>query len=211
MISIRDGELLDILPSPFARQPEVIALSYALRQATRDFFSALDGAKVYAFIDGAEDAVLDLLAVELMVKYYDTSLDVQSKRNLIKIAMLTSSKDGTKYAVEEVISTLFGDGRVLEWFEYEGENNHFRIDLNSRFGYDVDPLLGVLDSVKRLSSELDGIRLLTDISGDMYAGALITERYTFSIGALMPSSASDRLLDEDGNTLLDENGDVLLG
>lgn len=211
MINIREGELLDLLPSLFSRQPEVKALSYALQQATVAFFDALDGAKVYAFIDGAGDAVLDLLAVELMVKYYDTSLDIEAKRNLVKVAMLTSSKDGTKYAVEEVVGTLFGEGKVLEWFEYGGSNNHFRIDLDSKAGYDVEPLLGVLDNVKRLSSQLDGIRLLTGIDGEMYAGALVMERYSFTIGAVQPSESTDRLTDEGGNVLLDELDNVLVG
>jgi P2-related tail formation protein len=69
------------------------------------------------------------------------------------------SKLGTSFAVEEVIKTYFGDGRVEEWFEYDGEPYHFKV-------YATDPtiattrqaeFLQILEVVKRKSMVLDEI------------------------------------------------------
>ena len=64
MIKFDDGELKDILPSNFTRQPQVVAISYALKQEYDRYLLCLVRAYVYASIDTAEDDVLDYLATD---------------------------------------------------------------------------------------------------------------------------------------------------
>lgn len=174
MIKFDDGELKDILPSNFTRQPQVVAVSYALKQEYERYLLCLARAYVYASIDTAEDDVLDYLATDLHVRYYRTDYSLEVKRKLIKSAIAVMSKDGTKYAVDTVIQTSFGDGESIEWFNYDGDPGHFRIRLDNGNGYDIEDLLAVLKVVKRESAHLDEIMFHTDIDQDIYFG-LITQ------------------------------------
>lgn len=212
MIKLRDGELADILPTVFTRQPEVRAISYALKQSYSAYLSHQDTAYVYAFVDGAPEYVLDLLAVELRVKYYDTNYSVDVKRRLIKTAMLVNSKDGTKYAVATVVSNLFGSGRVYEWFDYGGVNGHFKIVLNVGDSYDVDRLINATETVKRKSQKLDGIELRTGAEGEIFVGHLMIESLTEKISCAVPEEFAlvGGLIDELENILIDEYGRTLL-
>lgn len=212
MIKLRDGELADILPTEFTRQPEVMSISYALKQSYSAYLSHQDIAYVYAFVDGAPEYVLDLLAVELRVKYYDTNYSVDVKRRLIKTAMLVNSKDGTKYAVATVVSNLFGSGRVYEWFDYGGVNGHFKIVLSVGNSYDVDQLINATETVKRKSQKLDGIELRAGAEGEIFVGHLMIEKLTEKISCAVPEEFAlvGGLIDELENILIDEYGRTLL-
>ena len=176
MIKLRDGELADILPTEFTRQPEVVSISYALKQSYQALLTHQDAVYVYAFVDGAPEYVLDLLAVELKVRYYDVNYSLEVKRRLIKTAMLINSKDGTPYAVNTVIQNLFGGtGRIQEWWEYGGQNNHFRIDLYNADSYDVGILVTSIETVKRKSSKLDSFMFHLSAEDMIYIGMLILE------------------------------------
>ena len=213
MIDIRNGELADILPIEFLRQPQAIAISYALKQAYEMFMASQTMVYVYAFIDGAPGFVLDLLAVELRVRYYDAALDLEMKRRLIKSAILVNMRDGTTFAVDTVVATIYRWGEVQEWPEYDGENNHFRIELNANEGgYDIDALISAILVVKRMSSKLDSITMHQRQSQDIFHGTLLTEQFpvvvdspTYEIEYLVDEN-DDQLVDELDNALLSENG-----
>ena len=211
MIKFNEGELADTLPIVFTREPETLALSYALKQAYGALWEKYITVYAWAFVDGAPEYVLDLMAAELRVKYYSTDYAVDVKRKLIKTAMLINSKDGTKYAVDTVVQNLFGrDGQVLEWFDYNGENGHFKITLDAVNSYDVDMLLNSIEGVKRKSQHLDGIELkIQHDQSEMYVGHLLLEMLAEQIPGIIPEEFlpdSETLTDENGDQLTDEDG-----
>ena len=209
MIDIRTGELADILPIEFTRQPQALAISYALKMAYQTFLAHQDAIYVYAFIDRAPAYVLDLLAVELRVKYYSSSLDIETKRRLIRVSIGVNMKDGTTFAVATVIKTLYPSGSMEEWYQYGGENNHFRISLVAEeCGYEVDDLIAAIQTVKRLSSKLDIVSIKQDLPATTYYGALVSEQISYELpGAVY---IAEYLLDELDNYLLDELGNKLM-
>ena len=68
-------------------------------------------------------------------------------------------------AVRRIITSIFQNGTVSEWFEYGGEPHHFRINIsNPNVGpNDLDEFVRQLRNVKRLSSWLDSISSKLDI------------------------------------------------
>jgi phage tail P2-like protein len=170
MIKFDDGELKNILPDQFTRQPQIRAISYALKQEYDRYRLCLAKAYVYASIDTCDHDVLDYLAADMHVRYYRTDFDIEKKRTLIKSAIDTMSRDGTKYATDIVIQTVFGDGQTVEWFDYGGEPGHFRIELDNDSGYDVSELLAIIQSVKRESAHLDEVSIKTHIEQQIYFG-----------------------------------------
>jgi hypothetical protein len=122
-------------------------------------------------IDSLLEDELDELAWELNIAWYLPGASIPEKRQIIKESDIVSATLGTKYAVEEVVKTYFGTGRVQEWFEYSGTPFHFRI-------YTSNPtvetsrqaeFLRILNIVKRKTAVLDEI--IMGLVADMYLRA----------------------------------------
>lgn len=130
-------------------------------KATFDTFSVWDR------IDELTEEELDKLAWELNIEWYRQAASIEVKRQLIKDSSFTHSKRGTKWAVEKVINTYFGDGYIQEWFEYEGEPGHFKVFSSNPTITDekLQEFLEILNKVKRASSHLDGITI--SLTGQM--------------------------------------------
>ena len=206
MIDIRTGELADILPVQFTKDPRVLALSYALKCTYQTFLEYQDQVFVYAFIDGAPEYVLDLLAVELRVRYYDNDFDIAQKRKLIRTAIQVAMKDGTLYAVDSVIRAVFGTGHATDWYDYNGEPNHFKIDLDVDGYYELDNLLAVVEAVKRKTARLDGVTMHSEHEQSIYHGMISIERVDIEIGCNELSGVDVLFLaDENDNVLADED------
>lgn len=206
MIDIRTGELADILPDDFTRQPQVLAVSYAIKQAYGAFLTVQDKIFLWAFVDGAPEFVLDLMMHEMRVKYPGEELSQDVKRSLIKTAMLVSVKDGTNWAVEEMLKAIYGNGYVTEWYEYNGIPNHFKMDIVPEKTSDWSIILNVLNSVKRKTARLDAIRIWYELSQSVNIGwgsvTIIKQE-----SSMLPFSLPEYYVDtERGSTLVtDEN------
>lgn len=210
MIDLRNGELKDILPLEFTRQPQVVAISYAIKQAYQTYVQVMDKILVYAFIDGAPEFALDLLAVELNVRYYNNDYSVEVKRDLIKNALIVAAKDGTNYAVETVILSIWGNGTVDEWYDYGGTPNHFRVTLHDVTSMDaIDRLAENIEAVKRKTARLDAINISVPANEEIGFGEILMERATVFIDSDQPSSDIVFYADELNNALTDENNGLL--
>lgn len=127
MINLYDSNITDILPETLASDPKVQALGYALKKAMQRLIGYSQNISIYAAIDTAPEELLDLLAVEFNTQYYDTSMDVEVKRELVKNTFIWYMHTGTAAAVEELVKAVFGTGEVEEWFKYGGDPYHFKI------------------------------------------------------------------------------------
>ena len=74
---------------------------------------------------------LERLISQFNIPEYSSSLPIATKRALIQTAILTHKQRGTVAAVERVVTDIFGDGWVEEWFQYDGEPFHFRVHTSN--------------------------------------------------------------------------------
>ncbi len=159
MIKLYDSEIIDILPSHFRNDPDVQAMSYALKKMNQKILDYTKKIGVYCAIENLDEAILDLLATELRTHYYDMTLPVKIKREIIKNTLKWYSKAGTPAAIEELVTIVFGEGKVKEWFEYNGEPSYFKIEVTN---IEVDEKKNkefkrLLNQTKRTSAHLDAI------------------------------------------------------
>lgn len=77
---------------------------------------SLDSSKI-------SEQLLDLLAYDLHVDWYDATADFDTKVSLIKNSDLVHSYHGTKYAVQQVAREYFPDAVIEEWFEIIAGNS----------------------------------------------------------------------------------------
>lgn len=129
MIDLKDSLFIDILPGHL-ETAEVRALAYAVGQQIRQLCSYADKSRTYAALASAPDTVLNALAAELRTPAYDETLPVETKRELVASTLTFYTHLGTPAALEQLISILFAKGRVAEWYDYNGSEYHFKVQID---------------------------------------------------------------------------------
>ena len=117
---------------------------------------------LYPRIDELSSNLIDALAIQLHVDFYDTTLDLENRRALVKNSILWHMKKGTPFAVAGVVSAAFDKTEVKEWYEYGGEPYHFKI-VTEYVTTEKDKLAQMrraIESVKNVRSWLDAIEFI---------------------------------------------------
>ncbi len=125
MIKFEDAQLLDILPLTL-QTPEMLALNYVLKKYMQKLHQYRKRCSMLANITSLPDRVLDLLAIELNCQYYEEILSRKEKESIIINTLSWHKRAGTASILEEFFSTIFKNGKIVEWFEYGGEPYFFR-------------------------------------------------------------------------------------
>lgn len=169
MINLQDGHITDILPEYFTGMPEVQALSCAISNALYNLIEYCKSTSVYSEIDAANSQVLDMLATELDAQYYDTELDINAKRQIVKKALIWHMSAGTPSAVEELITAVFGEGTIEEWFEYGDDPYFFKIKTNAKLTEDINTRFSsMLKKVINTRSHIRAIEIHREANQTIY-------------------------------------------
>ncbi|POZ60167.1 phage tail protein I [Chromobacterium alticapitis] len=116
-------------------------------------------------IDNVQAEWLPALAAQLHVAGDEGWLLARSerqRRDLILQAIALHKRKGTRWAMSQVLATLGLNGRISEWFEYQGEPYRFRIDLDLSAGLPEDTyhaLRRMLGQYGNARSLLEGLSL----------------------------------------------------
>lgn len=169
MTELYDSLITQALPEVIADKPEVQALAMAVRDAVRLVLSLSDASRTPSLIDSLSGKRLDIVAAEMRTPSYSSYYTDTVKRILIKNTIAFYKKAGTVGAINRLVSAIFGDGEVVEWFNYSGEAQHFKVRTANPTvtAENIADFTAAVDSVKRKSSYLDEI--LIDLSADMTA------------------------------------------
>jgi len=171
MISYYDGQITDILPGNITKKPEVKALSYALQQACRLLYRYSRRLYIYTNLDEQPEEVIDLLASELRTQYYRSTLDLDTKRRLVKNTLIWYMSAGTPEAVEELVAVVFGEGEVKEWYEYADKPYYFKIATNAILTPEMNDFFSIMiRRVKNTRSHLRAIDIHRTIEQELFAG-----------------------------------------
>ena len=85
---------------------------------------------------------------------------------------------GTPAAVEELVTAVFGDGKVEEWFEYGDEPFYFRITVNAAPTPDMISYLdSMIGKVKNTRSHLRAVGIQREADNELFVGAGISQCY----------------------------------
>lgn len=155
---------LELLPAFMKTDETDIALSGAVDRITEKLAARIKLLSTWDRIDSMSVAELDMMAEELHISWYDKAASIAVKRNLIKDSDMVHAKMGTNWAAMKVIETYFGEGRIVDWFDYDGKPHHFKIEtINQAVLKDKEAaFLKILAAVKRKSAVLDAIELVCD-------------------------------------------------
>lgn len=162
MINYSDAELTSVLPPYIKNNVDMQAISYAYKMAMQKMLRFSRLTSLYGNIDKLDEELLDLMALELGTQYYDENMDIHTKRKLIKNTLAWYKKAGTPSAVAELIEVVFGEGEIVEWFDYTEPPytpHTFEIVTNATMTEEmIDYFLSIIKKVKNTRSHLRNIQ-----------------------------------------------------
>ncbi|MBO6267363.1 MAG: phage tail protein I [Synergistaceae bacterium] len=156
--------ILAELPVALQNDENMNALATAIAGALAARPAEIDLTRIYAQIDALPEEILDILAYDFKVDWWDADYNVEQKRQTLKDSWRVHRILGTKAAVETAISAIYPATQVKEWFEYGGEPYWFKllIDLT---GVVANPeaherILNRVSYYKNLRSHIDEIEYI---------------------------------------------------
>ncbi|MNZ98521.1 Phage tail protein [compost metagenome] len=176
MIDMKTASLLDLLPTNLCNDPSLQAAALAIQNELQVTTEAIYKLSIWDRLEQLNSDEIDEFAWQLHVDFYDVKLPIEQRRGLVKNAIRFHRRKGTPAAVEELVTILFGSGKVEEWFEYGGEPGYFRVLTNdpSATNEKAEEFVRAVNAVKRLSAWLESVILEETIQvNDLYFGGTL--------------------------------------
>ncbi|MGN0686666.1 MAG: phage tail protein I [Oscillospiraceae bacterium] len=161
--------LLASFPYSLTRDEDKGKLADAIAEELIKTIANSEYAAVFLRLDDLPEEVLDILAADLNVEWYDCEGTLEEKRRIIHECMQVHRYKGTKYAVEKALRSVYEDARVAEWFEYGGEPYHFKIIIydSSNDRDKRDRVIAKVQYYKNLRSVLEETIFEVGVSTDI--------------------------------------------
>lgn len=159
-MKLKDIQLEHLLPLFMQQDPANVAMAQAASEALQVIAQEVRKLSTFDALDLLNTQELDALADELKVLWYDKSLTDEQKRVLLLQSDHVYMKLGTVQAVQDVVTAVFGEAKVEEFFTYGGNPHYFRIEVKSASALSQEneaKLLRTLEIVKRKSQWLEKI------------------------------------------------------
>ena len=122
--------LVATLPPALRKDPSVVALAEAMSELLAQRVEEIDRLRIYPSIEQLDEKLLDILAHDFKVDWWDSGYSLEEKRRTLLTSWQVHKTLGTKAAVETAIRAIYPHTHVREWFDYGGEPYHFRLEIN---------------------------------------------------------------------------------
>ena len=152
--------LLRTFPMALAGDPTAAALAQITARLLASRPPEIDRLRIYPDIGRLDEALLDILAYDFKVDWWDPDYSLEEKRRTLSDSWRVHKMLGTRAAVETAIRAIYPKTEVKEWFEYEGgKPYHFKlfIDLSGEKWSEARPrrVLERVEFYKSLRSHLE--------------------------------------------------------
>lgn len=177
--------LLKTFPVALRADKSVVALADAIAQVLAQRPAEIDWLRIYPDISRLDGSILDILAYDFKVDWWDAEYSLEEKRRTLRDNWNVHRTLGTKYAVETALGNIFPGAKTEEWFEYGGTPCCFRMAMPiPDEGVTAEKQRRVLSRVwyyKNLRSHLEGYQLNWESTGHMRMGAYTAASHTIEI------------------------------
>ena len=183
-MDLSNVSILNMMPPNLAADHNVKMMAEAFDETLRGIIKKIPNVAVIPNLvlnKIADEVLIDLLAWQFHVDFYDPKLPIEIKRELVLKSLDWHYRKGTPSVVEEIVSAAFKQAEVEEWHEYGGLPYRFRVTTD-------DPLLDqqvinefirAINSVKNTRSLLEAICVIKRGLADAYAATVpaVNEMY----------------------------------
>lgn len=173
MTELENLKLSDIMPPNLLKDPFIKAMCDALDVQLNKLVENNKKLSIYANIDNLPEEIINFLAWQFHVDFFYESWTLKQKRDAVKNSIKWHRYKGSIGVLEDYIYTIFGNARVIEWFDYDGEPYHFKIDMITGEIPSIEALNKILKAIytiKNTRSWCDGLGFLRAIDNKIYIG-----------------------------------------
>ena len=165
MHNLTDVKLIDLHTPSIADDPNVKAMSEALDVLLHETVGFVENVAIIKRIvrrTATESWLVDEMAHQWHVDFYDPTLPFETRLELVANWIELHLLKGTPAVVEKIVTIVFADAEVEEWFEYDGVPYAFKVgtEITDVTGDEMKKLVDAIFSVKNTRSWLEGINVL---------------------------------------------------
>ena len=172
---ITRDNLLHTAPSVLVKDDGMNPMVNTLADALAKLASKCRLATIYPRIDELPEDLLDILAKDFNVDWYDFNYDLATKRAVLRDSFFVHRHRGTVAAVKTAVNDLWQSSRVEEWFDYGGSPFHFQVYVTTPWSQETEDLIkSTIEKYKNVRSVLDGIRFnVGEVEAELETGAAV--------------------------------------
>ncbi|WP_034439415.1 phage tail protein I [Clostridium ihumii] len=174
-MNLNNIDLLSLQPSYFQQDKFIKALCKTLNPYFQKLSNDSRLVYIYGRIDELDEDTIDSLAWQFHVDFYDYTLTLDKKREIVKDSLKIHRIKGTPKAVEDMASTVFGKTKLKEWFEYDGKPFFFGLDVDvterGASPEELKKLDTLIEAYKNKRSWIDFINIFLTNRGSIFIGA----------------------------------------
>lgn len=211
--SIKGINWLDTLPNSLAIDKDIKAFAAAFSHQLNKIADEMESIVIYPAISKQPEEILDTLAKDFKVDWYDYHAPLEVKRQTVAQAIKIHRIKGTRGAVDMAINAIYQGSRVEEWHEMQPPGEPYTFILNVEVmqqGFNVEQykrLLKAIDYYKNIRSHMAGaISALVTGPAEMNVGAAADIIIEMDIGIYV---IRGQLIDELDQYLKDEHNRYL--
>ena len=163
MTDLNKNNFLQTLPSVLANDEGMAPLGGVAAEALAGLIGKTELPAIYSRIDQLDEELLDILAKDFKVDWYDYDADITAKRAMIRDSFYVHRHLGTAGAVKRVLSDIYPSYTLQEWYEYGGAPYHFKVTVadNNFTAEKRAQAIRMINIVKNVRSCLDDIAAQT--------------------------------------------------
>ena len=212
MTDIKDVVLTDLLPINL-HSNHLKALSYAVKCEKDRLIQYLQKINYNAVLgENVTEDIVDLLAVESRALYYDETLPLETKRQLVKETLPSYMLVGTPAIIKRFLEITSEMVEIKEWFEYNGLPYHFSIYITMPGNAVVteDVILDIENKIERLKnarSILDVVNIIKQFESE--TGIALEAASYYEIERSLGETDDLTLVEQGAKILVDNQGRIL--
>lgn len=185
--------LLTTFPSSLAEDELKLALASVVATELVKLYEDNDILAIYARIDELDEPLLDILAHDFKVDWWDVNFSLDEKRSTFKNCWNVHRKLGVPKAINTALTDLYKNAVVLEWYNYGGNPYYFKIHIDAdEVITDYEKLQHVADGIRYYQnkrSRLESIEISMKKSTNLYVGVILHESNvaSFNVSGIEPT------------------------
>ncbi len=216
--SLTAENLLASLPEVLQNDENMMALASAIADLLTLRKEEIGGLSIYPQLESLPEDLLDILAYDFKVDWYDYDYSEEEKRKTLADSFSVHRRLGTPYAVLAAISAIYPGTTLQEWFEYGGDPYHFKLLIDATNDEITSAkhqrVLERIRIYKNARSVLDDVNYSVEreLTNRLYFGVAFGVTKSIEATCETPvlveffylvDEAEDLLTDENGNTLIE--------
>lgn len=215
MNNLDAATLLQAFPMEVSETSRMAMIAAIVAEELQSLSEDHDLLAIYTQIDELDSTMLDILAIDFKIDWWDANADLEKKRDTFKSCFTIHRKLGTIGAVRQAISDMYSTAQIKEWFDYNGLPYHYKLEIGLGEQFGTSEIIGSIlyrsQFYTNVRSVMDGIAFQSQRTRKLFYGcALMTGTKVRYDVAGIDITLQNVLIDEDGIFLTDESDDILM-